>query len=242
MGTNQEAEDTKRRLIEAAGEVFAEEGYHGATVRQIIARADTNLGAINYHFGDKAGLYQSVLRCACQTMSSNFFGRPPEDASVCAESRLRDFVTAMVRDALRADVPHWMPRLMQREKAAPTALYVEYIENEVCPLYRKLPAILAELLGLPIEHPRVMLHAFGVIGQINFYRYERSMVNRVDPEFFDQPDVANRLAEHITRSCLGALRATADQQAACEAGNGLPAGTSETSANFNEHQTEKVFP
>ena len=231
MGTSQEAEDTKRRLIEAAGEVFAEEGYHGATVRQIISKADTNLGAINYHFGDKAGLYQSVLRCACQTMSSDFFSRPPEDASTCPESRLRDFVTAMVRDALRADVPQWMPKLMQREKAAPTALYVEYIENEVCPLYRKLPAILAELLGVPMEDPRVMLHAFGVIGQINFYRYERSMVLRVHPEFFSQPDLADKLADHITRSCLGALRAAPAGAAACE---------QKTVENFNAHETEKV--
>ena len=53
---------TRNKLLEAAGQVFAEHGYHSATVREICMRAGANVAAVNYHFGDKLELYTEVLR------------------------------------------------------------------------------------------------------------------------------------------------------------------------------------
>ena len=52
---------TKTRLLEAAGEEFADKGFEGATVRVICDRAGVNLAAVNYHFGDKEHLYVQAL-------------------------------------------------------------------------------------------------------------------------------------------------------------------------------------
>jgi TetR/AcrR family transcriptional regulator, regulator of cefoperazone and chloramphenicol sensitivity len=49
-------DETRLQLLEAAGEVFAEVGFRDATVREICRRADANIAAINYHFGDKENL------------------------------------------------------------------------------------------------------------------------------------------------------------------------------------------
>ena len=41
------AAGTRRRLLEAAGEVFAEHGFRAATVQEICRRADANIAAVN---------------------------------------------------------------------------------------------------------------------------------------------------------------------------------------------------
>ena len=55
------ASDTKKRILEAAQHEFAEHGYHGASIRNIAARAEVKLGAIRYHFGSKDDLFETVI-------------------------------------------------------------------------------------------------------------------------------------------------------------------------------------
>ncbi|MCH2615281.1 MAG: TetR family transcriptional regulator [Opitutales bacterium] len=54
--------ETKRKIIEAAEVEFAENGYGGASVREITAHADVNVAAVNYHFGNKESLYKEMIR------------------------------------------------------------------------------------------------------------------------------------------------------------------------------------
>jgi len=52
---------TADRLLSVARRLFAEQGYHGTSIRQIVTRAEANLGAVTYHFGSKERLYHAVL-------------------------------------------------------------------------------------------------------------------------------------------------------------------------------------
>ncbi len=48
--------DTTDKILQAAALLFAEQGFNDTTLRQITARADVNLAAVNYHFGSKEQL------------------------------------------------------------------------------------------------------------------------------------------------------------------------------------------
>jgi AcrR family transcriptional regulator len=54
-------EDPRARIVSAAREVFIEQSFDLATVREITLRADVNLAAINYYFGSKDELISEVL-------------------------------------------------------------------------------------------------------------------------------------------------------------------------------------
>lgn len=55
---------TRDLLLDAAEAAFAEGGFKGASVRTITAQARANLGAVTYHFGSKAALFEAVVERA----------------------------------------------------------------------------------------------------------------------------------------------------------------------------------
>jgi len=52
---------TKERILDAAESLFMEHGFEATSLRAITAAAGVNLAAVNYHFGTKEELFQSVL-------------------------------------------------------------------------------------------------------------------------------------------------------------------------------------
>ncbi len=61
QGTQARGEDTRRRILETALDLFAAHGYEGASTRQIADGAGVNLPAIQYYFGNKEGLYRAIV-------------------------------------------------------------------------------------------------------------------------------------------------------------------------------------
>jgi TetR/AcrR family transcriptional regulator len=55
------AEDCRRRLLDAAEEVFAARGYRGATTREIANRAGLAKRMLFYYFPNKEAVYRGVL-------------------------------------------------------------------------------------------------------------------------------------------------------------------------------------
>src|SRR5580693_3875564 len=87
---------TRRHLLEAAAEVFAEAGFRAATVREICLRAGANIAAVNYHFGDKEKLYRAVLKATLKSAIAKYppdFGLP---ARATPEQRLRVFIRSFL--------------------------------------------------------------------------------------------------------------------------------------------------
>jgi len=55
--------DTREALVNAAREVFIEQGFDGATVRAIAAKAGVDAAMVNHWFGGKEGLFgEAVLK------------------------------------------------------------------------------------------------------------------------------------------------------------------------------------
>src|SRR5262245_16256455 len=112
---------TKARLLEAAGEEFAEKGFDAARIRSICRRAGANLAAVNYHFGDKEQLYTAAVleahRCGTEM--------PPEAAlregTPAEQLRLyiHFFLTHVV--AMNRQKGSWHHALILREMLEPTA-------------------------------------------------------------------------------------------------------------------------
>ena len=207
MGQVERNLQMRRGLLEAAGEVFAEKGFAKATVRAICDRAGVNVAAINYYFRDKEGLYREAIKHWSEISRQKY---PPDlglGAQPTAEERLRAFIRSFLFRMLDKSRPGWHGKLLAREMVEPTGTLDELVESAYRPMNERLRGIVRELGRGRLNPREVQLCARSILGQCVYYRLARPVIVRLDPgETFEAADV-ERLAAHVTRFSLAAIRA-----------------------------------
>lgn len=196
---------TRHRLLEAAGQVFAEVGFRSARVREICERASANVAAINYHFGDKEKLYLEVFRyvhavdCGQGTeITSLDFSNNPKEA-------LRLFILQMLRKMLLPGKFSWKGQLLAREMAEPSPALDEVVSFWMKPISDTLNSIVAALLEAPLTDPRVRTGASSIFGQCYFHKHGFAVNQKLYPDLVYSEDSITELAEHIYLFSLGGL-------------------------------------
>lgn len=196
--------DTRERILEAAGPVFAEWGFERATVRTICRRARVNIAAVNYHFRDKEGLYIETVRRAHLSRMAQF-PIPDLPRDMPPAEKLRLFIRVLLTRMVLDECPAWHIQLMMRELLEPTAACMEMVRDFIRPNFDALLGILSEILPEDTSLDKRHLVAFSIVGQCLHYRVARPVMRLlIAPEEFATYDV-DRLAAHITDFTLAAL-------------------------------------
>ncbi len=201
--------DTRQRLIEAAGEVFAEVGFHSATTRDIAQRANANIAAINYYYRDKQGLYAETIRYLYRDDDVKYPPMPGVTPDAPAADRLRAFVRGFLHKFFDSARPAWHGRLISREMFEPTAALDQLVDERIRPRYALLDGIIRELLGDAATDLHVRLCINSVIGQCLHYHHARHLLERLQPESRYGPHNIEQVAEHVSRFSLGGIEALA---------------------------------
>ena len=194
---------TKSRLLEGAGEEFAEKGFELARVRAICDRAGANLAAINYHFGDKEHLYVEVLReahrCGLDPQEERF------DRRLSPAERLRTFIHHFLGRVLAMNQPEdWQHRLMLREMLSPTPFSEVLVREMIRPRFEFIRGLMREICP-EADDRRLNALVFSVIGQCLHYKMARRVTERlIGDEGYRALDL-DYLTDHITAFCLAAL-------------------------------------
>lgn len=204
------ASDTRERLLEAAAQVFSEHGFRAATVREIVARAGgANIAAVNYHFGDKEGLYAAVLgQSAVESLRKHppHGGLPPDAPP---EAQLRAFVLAFLLRITDRGQEATYGRLMAREMIEPTAALDRLVDQAIRPMYRQLCSIVKAIAGAAASGPQIERCAKSIVGQCLFYKHCAPVISRIDGRLPSGPREIAELAEHISAFSLRGLRGIA---------------------------------
>jgi AcrR family transcriptional regulator len=197
--------ETREILLEAAGRIFAQNGFRAATVRRITREAGVNLAAVNYHFRDKRELYTSALKhahqVAARTAGADVAGTP--------EKRLSVFIQGFLGYLLDPDRPAWQGRLIAREMAEPTRALDRLVEESVLPVKRRIAGIVRDLLEPRAPEAQVRMACCSVIGQCLFYVHCREMIARLFPDQRHDLQDVDALTDHIfrfSRAGLAAMR------------------------------------
>ncbi len=201
------AKDTREKLIEAALEVFAEQGYQNSTIQQIVDHAGTNIAAINYHFGDKASFYGEVISHA---LSQGKCGTPADfGEDLAPEEQLSIFVRWFIHHAVGVNKqPSFLDQIQLQEMMNPSPVLDKVVEKFIRPNHMKLRAIVTSLLPKSASEQQIRHHCFSVIGQCLHYKFAAPVMTRLYSDIEFSEDYANELAEHIANVSLAGMRAT----------------------------------
>jgi len=197
-------DETRERLLESAVEVFAEVGFHDATVREICSRARANVASVNYYFGDKLGLYTEVLTSsmlAQQAAALNSSMAHQSDPRAALRAVICDWFKTVHEDGRAA----WFAQIMAHEMGRPTPA-LDRVAEAMAGNYLRLSTLVGHLIGRGPKDARTRLCLHSVVGQVLHYITARPMLDRLWPDLnLDNERQRRAVADHIVAFSLAGM-------------------------------------
>jgi TetR/AcrR family transcriptional regulator len=204
MTINFKRDESIRRILDAAMEVFASVGFAGARIDEIARQAGVNKAMIYYRIGDKKTLYAEVLHDIFSNFVERIEGKiephlPPEE-------KLRVYL----RNLLSIFEAHpYIPRFMMWELASGGGNFPEVAALDLARLLGLLKKILKEGVEKEIFlETNPFIPQMMAIGTMAFYRASKPIRTRyqmVDQDLsnMDQAfskDVAREIEELVIKA------------------------------------------
>jgi len=194
-------EATKERILDAAEDLFAEQGFAGASLRAVTRTAGVNLAAVNYHFGSKEALFHAVVaRCVAPVNQERLKRLEQLEASVAHESPgVEQILNTFVAPALEGvELSPAGRRIAGRLHAEPASLVRPILEREFGALLRRYVDALHRALP-QAEPPQLAWRMHFVVGAM---LHTLSAPERAGALFGPEPD---NLLEELVRFCAAGM-------------------------------------
>ncbi|CNH95335.1 transcriptional regulator CecR [Yersinia alsatica] len=186
--TTPRGEQARQQLIQAATELFGEQGLKGATTREIAQRADQNIAAITYYFNSKEGLYLAVAQQIADFIKQafaplaqeidQFLQLPPQEQS--PEQQLHYIRRGLLEFSHLMTQPETLniSKIMAREQLSPSDAYLLIHTQVIAPLHQKLNQLLAAFIGADARATKTIIHTHALIGEVLAFRMGRETIRR----------------------------------------------------------------
>ncbi len=206
--TNPSTDNTRDRLLIQAEQLFAQKGFAAVSVREITAAADSNLAAINYHFGNKMNLYLSVFKERWVPRADGvrkFFRKylseknDPDTADM-----VRAIATAFLVGSMTDNERQCHINLMLRELAHPTEAVNIVVEEVIRPMHIAVRELIRPSLPENICLEQLTLSIFSIISMIVYFGFAQPVVSRVMNQEFD-PQFKSRVIDHIVSFAMNGI-------------------------------------
>jgi AcrR family transcriptional regulator len=199
------AENTRHLIIRAAIELFADQGFERASVRDIVAKARVNQAAINYHFKGKDGLYLEVLKIAFETLTKHAGFDPEKLNSLPREQALRQFVYNQLRPVLYRDNLSRYVRMFGWESLHPTKVFRKFMATNSTPYLTTVVDLVRRFQPANVSERAALCSAIWLMGQCSVFVRNRELFSQQPFSItIDEPFV-NELTELVTRLAMGGL-------------------------------------
>lgn len=187
--------EARERLLRAALRLFADKGFAKASTREIAQAAGTNIAAISYYFGDKAGLYRASFRApsGAAGVEADSFDRP----ALALRESLQAFFRAFLEPLKQGEWAQLGTRLRLREFLEPTGLLRDGLDQRIQPIHAGLSAVLCRALGLAAPDDDVHRLAFAIVGLAMQPFVSRDAIDAIRPQLLASPQAIDSSVQRL---------------------------------------------
>ncbi len=199
---------TKEALLQAAGELFADLGFDGASTREIARRAGTNMASIGYHFGGKENLYLETLRFVLT--KENTWGDALEAALARTEqgTPVSEALCATIRTRLEETFggvhPIWQTKLIVRALLEPSPALRALIHENFAPEFARATAV-ARAWNPALSEAQAKLWTNSLFGQEIVYVLAQTIMLEMEQWAAYPAGYLDEVAAHTARLMTAAL-------------------------------------
>ncbi len=201
-------DETRERILRAASELFARDGFRKTSVRAICEKAGTNVAAVNYHFRSKEQLYIDVFRVLFEGLREPLLAMPDRIHDAASWRRaLREWVEHTLRIATNDKPPDaWITQLVGHERADPTSAMPIVYKQFLDPLRLSIERIVR--MGMPRGSTDLDVHlvVVSLTSQCTVYLHRKPPWGRLlIPPHVNREDWVSRTAEFIVEGITSRL-------------------------------------
>ncbi|MBK0063630.1 MULTISPECIES: TetR/AcrR family transcriptional regulator [unclassified Acinetobacter] len=152
---------TKAKIIEAAGQLIAQEGFAQTTNKAIAQLAQVDLAAINYHFEGREGLYKAVLAEAHAHYIDEQQLSELVKSPFSPTRKLEIFFETLISKLVEKDV--WHSQVFIRELFSPTPYLEQFMAHDGTRKFQYIRQIISQVSGLDENHPALLPCVLSVV-------------------------------------------------------------------------------
>ena len=205
---NHKYELTRDRLLDEAEELFAQKGYHAVSVREITKAAESNLAAVNYHFGNKQNLYLEVFRSRwlprASQIQQSFRQSLQNNERPTPDMVVQSFAHAFLEGPMSTDERTRHLKLISGELTQPTEAFELVVEQVFRPLFGKLLEDLRKVMPESTDENKMVLNVFSILSMVLYFNFARPLITRFVGSSAG-PDLETRLVDHIVQFSLNGV-------------------------------------
>jgi TetR/AcrR family transcriptional regulator, regulator of cefoperazone and chloramphenicol sensitivity len=202
----------RQKILLIALELFAELGFERTTIRQIAKKAEVNVSAISYYFGDKASLYQAAF--------VEPLGSPKEDISqfnspdLSLEQALNGLFTGFVEPLKDNKLAQLCTRLHMREMVEPTGLWDKEINDGITPYHHALLLVLQRHLNLKQADDDLHRLAISIVAMGVHLYVGRDVIEKICPQITNSHAALNVMQQRLVMFAMSMIEAEAQRRKA----------------------------
>ena len=204
MTKREDGRETRRRLLEAACDVFAEKGYRRTKVADICRKAGANVASVNYYFGNKKNLYKMAWQHALEQFEEPAFA---DGSPASSQIRLRRYIQTLIQSFTAGGDLRRFGRLYLMEMVNPTGLIQDAWHDLIEPRRRRLHAIIRDIMGPGADDLSLRFCEMSIVNQCRMF----ITIKPSDLEYMLDhplsPELIERLARHIADFSLAGIQA-----------------------------------